>query len=68
MGEGGAGDAEEAADKEVKEADASGPILGILRRKIRAAARLERKEMRNLLLAFREALKKTHGIREHAHT
>ena len=51
MGEGGAGDVEEGADKKVPKADASGPILGILQMKIWAAARLERKEMINLHLA-----------------
>ena len=51
-GEGGMGDAEEAPDEGVKEADASGPILGILQMKIRADARLERKELINLNLAL----------------
>ena len=51
VAEGGAGDAEEVANEEVRKADASGPILGILQLKIREAAHLERKEMINLHLA-----------------
>ena len=42
-GEGGTGDAEEAPDEGVKEADASGPILGLLQIKIRVDACLEKK-------------------------